>query len=144
MSYGTPAQVAAKARAWTSNGAWLDPVEDYDIKGTNPTLSTVTTWLEGISAQMDIALGSAWFIAPVDPDSYPGPYKAIAEYVVSLVADQAHLANGMEREVSPMGKIMADLTKWVSMNADGLLQMGLTQQPAPALKTQAGFRTIGL
>jgi hypothetical protein len=143
MTYGTAAQVAAKARLWTDNGVWVDPVEDYDIKGTNPTLSTVTEWLEGISAQMDIALGTAWFVAPVDSDDDPGPYKAISEYVVSLVADQCHLANGIEREVSPQGKIMSDITKWVTSNADGFLQAGLPQRESPSIKTQATFRTIG-
>jgi hypothetical protein len=143
MAYGTPDQVAQLARVHTRNGVWLDSNEDYNIKGTNPTLSTVTTWLENISAQMDIALGSEWFVVPLDSAKSPIAYKAVSQYVCGLVADLAHLANGIEREVSPLGKILSDMTKWVQQNADGLVQDAVRQQPSPSTKRQASFRLIG-
>lgn len=143
MSYGTPDDVAALARVWSDDGNWVDPNVDYDIRGTNPTLSTVTTWLENLSAQMDIALGTSWFNTPVSEASYPGPYKAISQYVCGLAADLAHLANGVERTVSSQGKTLEMMTKWVEVNADGLIAGGLSQTPTPSKKTQAGFRVVG-
>jgi len=143
MAYGTPDQVADLARVHTRNGHWYDENEDYDIKGTNPTLSTVTTWLENISAQMDVALGSEWFTVPLDPAQSPIAYKAVSQYVCGLVADLAHLANGIEREVSPLGKILSDMTKWVQLNADGLVKDAVRQTPSPSTKRQASFRLIG-
>ena len=143
MAYGTPDHVAELARVHTRNGIWIDPNEDYNIKGTNPTLSTVTTWLDNISAQMDVALGSEWFTVPLDPDQSPIAYKAVSQYVCGLVADLAHLANGIEREVSPLGKILQDMTKWVQLNADGLVKDAVRQTPSPSTKSQASFRMIG-
>lgn len=143
MSYGTPADVAGLSRVWTLNGLFIDPVEDYDIRGTNPTLTTVQEWLTNVSAQMDVALGSEWFVTPLDPDASPTAYAAIKQYVVGLVADMVHVANGVEREVSPLGKIMQDMTRWVKMNADGLLGKAVKQAPTPSVKTQASIRVIG-
>jgi hypothetical protein len=144
MAYGVPDDVAALARVWSDDGHWIDADEDYpQVRGTNPTLTTVTNWLDNLSAQMDIALGSSWFIVPVDPDDHPGAYKAISQYVCGLAADLAHLTNGVDREVSPQGKILQDMTKWVTINADGLIALGLTQTPSPSIKTQASFRVIG-
>ena len=143
MSYGTPDDVAAIARIHSRDGHWYDENEDYDIKGTNPTLATVTTWLDNISAQMDIALGSEWFVVPLDLNTSPIAYKAVSQYVCGLAADLAHLANGIEREVSPLGKILQDMTKWVQQNADGLVQDAVRQTPSPSTKRQASFRLIG-
>jgi len=143
MAYGTADEVAALARAFSDDGHWIDPVEDYSIAGTNPTLSTVEAWLDNISAQMDIALGTNWFVTPVNSITQAQAYKAISQYVCGLVADMCYLANGVEREVSPLGKILQDLTKWVSQNADGLVAMGLTQTPTPSTKNQASFRIVG-
>lgn len=143
MSYGTPDDVAALARVHSRNGHWYDELEDYSVPGTNPTLATVTTWLENISAQMDVALGAEWFTVPLDPDTSPLAYKAVSQYVCGLVADLAHLANGIEREVSPQGKILQDMMKWVKLGADGLLKDGIKQVPSPSIKTQASFRVVG-
>lgn len=143
MAYGTPEDVAAKARQYTDNGEWVDPNEDYSIRGTNPTLTTVETWLDNISAQMDVALGTSWFVVPVSQANDPEAYKAIAEYVCLLVADQCYLVNGVDRQVSSAGRTLKDLTDWVAKNADGLIALGLTQRPTPSQKSQASFRTVG-
>lgn len=143
MSYGTPDDVGAKARPFTEDGHWVDPSEDYDIRGTNPTLATVTIWLENTSAQMDVALGTSWFKAPVDPETQPKAYKAISEYVCLLVADQCYLVNGVDRQVSSAGRTLKDLTDWVAKNADGLIALGLSQTPTPSIKNQASFRMLG-
>lgn len=141
--YGTPDDVAAKARPFSDDGHWIDANEDYDIRGTNPTLATVTIWLEDTSNQMDTALGSNWFVTPVSPTTQPKAYSAIREYVCSLVADQCYLVNGVDRQVSPTGRMLKDLTDWVTKNADGLIALGLTQRPTPSQKNQASFRVLG-
>ena len=143
MAYGTPDDVAAKARPFSEDGHWVDPSEDYDIRGTNPTLATVTTWLTDISNLMDVALGTSWFKTPVDPDTHPKAYSAIKDYVCSLVADQCFLVNGVERQVSSAGRTLKDLTEWVAKNADGLIALGLSQKASPSIKTQASFRVVG-
>lgn len=139
MAYGVPDDVAALARVWSDDGHWKDANEDYDIRGTNPTLATVTTWLDNLSAQMDVALGSSWFNTPSNPS---GAYKAISQYICELAADLAHLANGVDR-VSSAGRTLKDMTAWVEANADGLIAGGLTQTPTPSLKSQTSFRVIG-
>lgn len=143
MAYGTPADVAAFARVWTRDGAFVDAVEDYDIRATNPSLSVVTTWIKNVSAQMDVALGSEWFVTPLDPEVSPIAYDAISQYVIQLVADMVHVANGVDREVSPLGKILQDMTKWVQLNADGLVGDAVRQAPTPSTKKQTVFRVIG-
>ncbi len=143
MPYGTVDDVAAKARPFTDNGIWVDANEDYDIRGTNPTLTTVTIWLDNISAQMDVALGTSWFVTPVSSSEDPEAYKAIAEYICLLVADQCYLVNGVDRQTGSAGRTLSDLTKWVANNADGLIALGLTQRPTPSQKSQASFRTVG-
>ena len=143
MAYGTPADVAALARVWTKDGEFLDAVEDYDIRATNPSLSMCAQWIENVSAQMDVALGSEWFVTPIDPTASPIAYKAVSQYVVGLVADMVHVANGVDREVSPLGKILQDMTKWVQMNADGLVGDAVRQEPTPSTKRQTVFRVIG-
>lgn len=143
MPYGTVADVAAKATPYTDNGEWVDPNPDYDIRGTNPTLATVTIWLDNISAQMDVALGTSWFVTPVSQAEDPQAYKAIAEYVCLLVADQCYLVNGTDRQVASAGRTLESLTNWVAKNADGLIALGLTQRPTPSQKSQASFRTVG-
>lgn len=141
--YGTVAQVGGLASVWSYRGNFYDP-EDPDFpQGTTPTETTVTTWLDNLSAQMDIALATNWFVTPISEESAPGAYKAISQYVCGLAADLAHRANGVDVEVSPQGKIVQDMTKWVQANADGLLAGGATQNASPALKTQARFRVIG-
>lgn len=143
MPYGTPDGVASRARVWADDGHWVDPVPEYDIRGTNPSLTTVTAWLEQLSATMDLALQSSWFNTPVVEADSPAAYASIVNYVESIAADMAHNANGMSREVPPIGKIMKDMMAWVEGNEDGFLADGLTQTPTTGAKKRAGFRVIG-
>jgi hypothetical protein len=140
--YGDVTLVAGLARIWTHDGSFYDKDDPDYPAGTNPEEATVTTWLTNLSAQMDIALGSQWFNAPITSDNAPGAYNAISQYIAGLVSDLVHRANGVNVEVSPQGKILQDMTKWVKDNADGLLAGGATQKESPSLKTQARFRTV--
>jgi len=141
--YGTVPDVAALARIWTHDGSFYDKDDVGYPRGTNPTAATVGTWIVNLSAQMDIALGSSWFNTPITVDDAPGAYAAISQYVCGLVGDLVQRANGVNVEVSPQGKILEYMTKWVTDNADGLLKGGATQTESPALKKQAGFRVLG-
>ena len=152
MSYGTPALVAGMAKQYTDDGEWTNPNPDYDIPGTNPTLAQVEEWLVNISAQFDISLGNHWFVFPIDPDRSPTVYKAISQYIASLVADLCHFANSsgrfftdrlVERGVTPMAAILADMSTWIDNNSGGLVADHVPQQQATSEKKEIRFRVIG-
>jgi hypothetical protein len=143
MYYGTPDEVAALARIWADDGHWVDPVAEYEIRGTNPSLATVTQWLTTVSAQMNVALQASWFNVPADEIDNPDSYKAISQYVVALVADMAHVANGVQKDIPPIGKIMKDMNAWVEDMADGFLKDGMTQTVSPSAKNRTQFRVVG-
>lgn len=143
MAYGTPDGVAGRARIWADDGHWVDPVPEYEVRGTNPTLTTVSNWLDQLSATMDLALQSSWFNTPAVEVVSPAAYASIVNYVESIAADMAHNANGMNKEIPPIGKIMKDMMAWVEANEDGFLADGMTQTPTPSAKKQIGFRVIG-
>lgn len=141
MSYGTPADVAQLARVWTNNGEWVDPATN--VRGTNPSLSTVQDWLDRVSNQMNIALASQHFVVPINQTTSPITYSAVTQYVVSLVADMAHVANNVEREVTPEGKVMKDMAAWVETNADGFALDAVMIEEGTAPKNQISFRVVG-
>lgn len=129
MAYGTPAGVAAFARAWTDNGSFTDP--DAYTNGTNPTLTQVEDWLEEVSVMVDLALGSEGFTVPVVQET---AIKALNAIVNALVADLAHAANSsgrfftervLESGKSSMAIINADVQDWVIKKTDGLVAMGV-------------------
>ena len=145
--YGTQEEVAAMASMWTRNGVWVNPAGADP--GTNPTLTQVETWLDNISAQMNIALGASWFVTPVTSGD---AYKAISQYVVSLVADLCHFKNSsgrffterlVERGITPMAAILRDMKEWVDENKDGLLGAGVPQVIKPAAQNQVTFYVLG-
>jgi len=157
--YGTQEEVAAMAKMYTRAGVWVDPVPaipgPYD-KGTNPTLTQVETWLANISGQMNLALGQAYFIVPFYDDAtatlHESSYRAISQYVVSLVADMCHYVNSsgrfysdklVERGITPMAAMLKDMVAWIAMNERGLLADGLLQLEIPVPRNQIVFRTMG-
>lgn len=149
MAYGTQQEVAAMASMWTRNGVWVNPAGADP--GTNPNIVQVETWLDNISAQMNIALGSGWFVTPITVLT-PNAHKAVSQYVVSLVADLCHFKNSsgrffterlVERGITPMAAILHDMKNWIDENKDGLLQDGVTQRAAPAKQSQVQFYVLG-
>jgi len=142
--YGTQAQVATMASTWTEDGVW----DEY----SNPTLLEVEEWLEQVSAEFNIALGSHFFVSPIDPIASPNAYKTVSRYVVNLVADLCNFKNSsgrfftekaIERGITPMAAIQRDMNNWIKMNADGLLADGVTQVIKPSARSRASFRVIG-
>ena len=96
MSYGSASGVAALAKTWTDNGAFIDP-DIYGEGGTPTTLAEVSSWLEQVSVFMDIALANQGFAVPV---SHVDVKKALDLKVSSIVADLVHLSHGKGRLLS--------------------------------------------
>lgn len=154
MSYGTQAQVATMASTWTNDGVWVNPSVDYpgSVEPSNPTLDEVEVWLDQVSAQFNVALGSHAFVAPINPATSPNSYKAISQYVVQVVADLCSYKNSsgrffteklVERGVTPMAAILKDINNWIEMNADGLAADGVPQVSIPSIRKQPIFLVIG-
>jgi len=143
--YGTQEQVATMASTWSEDGVW----DEY----TNPTLLEVEEWLDQVSAEFNIALGSHFFVASsINSVDTPNAYKTICKYVVELVADLVNWKNSsgrffseklMERAITPMHAIQKDMNDWISMNADGLVADGVTQIIKPSARSRASFRVVG-
>jgi hypothetical protein len=144
MSYGTQEQVATMASTWTDDGVWT--------AYSNPTVEEVEDWLDSISSQFNIALGSHYFIPPVDPVVSPNAYKAISQYVVNLVADLCNFKNSsgrffteklIERGITPMAAVLKDMNNWIEMNSSGLAADNVPQVIKPAIGKQPHFRVLG-
>lgn len=135
-SYGTAAQVAALTRRLTNNGA-------YDTT-TNPTLATVESWIDQVSATLNVALAGAGFAVPV---SQADAVSALSAVVTEAVADLALAANSagrfftdraLERGVAPMKVIRHEMSAWVEDQAAGLVGLGAVRTTPDA--GQVAFR----
>jgi len=142
--YGTQEQVATMASTWTDDGEW----GEY----SNPTLLEVEDWLDQVSAEFNIALGSHFFVFPVNSSTSPNAYKTISKYVVNLVADLCNWKNSsgrffteklVERGITPMAAIQKDMNNWIEMNSNGLVADGVEQIPQPSIKNRPYFRVLG-
>src|SRR5512133_1706812 len=121
-SYGTAAQVAALTMRYTNAGA-------YDGT-TNPTLTVVESWIDSVSATLNVALAGAGFAIPV---VQADAKAALAQVVVEAVADLAHSVHSagrfftersLARGDSPMRVIRKEMSDWVDAQADGLESLG--------------------
>lgn len=144
MPYGTAEQVATMASTWTDDGEW----GEY----TNPTLQEVNDWLEQVSAEFDIALGSHFFVFPVSASVSPTAHKTISKYVVNLVADLCNFKNSsgrffaeklVERGITPMAAIQKDMNNWIEMNSNGLIADNVEQLVQPSVRKRPLFRVLG-
>jgi len=143
MPYGSVEEVAGMASLWTLDGEWIDPVDAYSIRGTNPSLTTVNMWLVNLTAQMDTCLQTNWFNTPVVVGTSPTSYASVSHYVNTLAANLAKEANGAPSESSSPGKTLKDMCAWVEANADAFVKDGMTQTKTPNLKKQASIRVVG-
>lgn len=139
-SYGTPEGVAALAKTWTEEGAWVDPDEVYSIAGTNPTLTTVVSWIDQISAMLNIALDNYGFVVPL---TAARAIKAASQVVEGYVSDLARYANNNGRfmteafakeNVSVWEQIRLDINDWVQLYAPGLEAGGATRTESNVYK----------
>jgi hypothetical protein len=125
-SYGTTGGVAALTKRYTNGSAVFDGT-------TNPTSTTVTTWLAEISSMVNMALATSGFAVPItDADVTP----ALDGFVNAMTADLVHAANStgrffseraLENGVSPIKAINNDVIAWVENMAAGLVVLGATR-----------------
>jgi len=124
--YAEASDVAKHIQMWTDEGQFTGD--------TNPTLDTVESWLDDVSALMDAALASHSFVTPIT-NTYA--IKAIKPFVESLVAKLAHDANKAgEPNVMWFSELQKAINLWVEGNALGLENMG-------AARTASIIDTIG-
>jgi len=142
MAYGSVGGVAGLARMWTDNGSFVD-IDVYGEGGTNPTLATVTGWLDEVSGIMDVALANQGFATPITNVT---ALKAIAMLVNALVADLVNAANSsgrffteraVETGVSPLATIQRDVNAWVSDRTTALVNLGVPRLTDTLGKNQA-------
>jgi len=154
MAYSSVPEVAALSHIWTRAGEFADGDDEADppVLATNPTLTQVETWLDQISSQMDLSLGTHWFITPIDDGTAPEAFNAVSMYIAQLVADLVHAANSsgrffteraVERGITPMKQLLQDIESWVNTNEDGFVAMGVPQKQHSSTKHQIKFRVIG-
>lgn len=154
MAYSSVEQVAALSGMWTRAGEFFDEDEDAlpPVQSTQPSLTQVDTWLDQVSAQMDLALAQHWFVTPIDEISAGSAFMAVSAYVSQLVADLVHAANSsgrfftdraVERGITPMQQILSDLETWVNTNETGFVAMGVPQVPRSSRRNEIHFRVVG-
>lgn len=121
-SYGTAAGVAAYVSRYASSGTFNTT--------TRPTLTQVEGWIDQVSAILNVALAKEGFAIPVTNADAVSSLKSITE---PAVADLCHYANSagrfftdraLERGVSPMMTIRAEMGDWVAAMAAGLELLG--------------------
>lgn len=127
-SYGSTGDVAGR-----SPGPYVDASTHLFTTSTNPTLATVETYIDEISAVMNVALAGAGFAIPV---TQADAKKAIASCTNDLAADMASASNSAGRffteralngGLSVMAQIRKDIKQWVDDNAFGLAALGATR-----------------
>lgn len=137
-SYGTPEGVAALASTWTTEGAWLD--EDVYTVATNPTLTTVVSWIDQLSAILNIALRNYGFVVPLTTDR---GILAASNIIEGYASDLARYANQKGRfmtdKFQASGKsiweaIREDINAWVELYAPGLEMDGETRTESNVYK----------
>jgi hypothetical protein len=122
MAYGTAAGVAALTRRYTNAGSFDGT--------TNPTVTTVGTWLAQVSSMFNISLAAAGFTTPItDADVTP----TLDSFTETMVADLVNAANAsgrfytdraLEYGVNPIKAINNDIKSWVESNLAGLAALG--------------------
>lgn len=137
-SYGTPEGVAALASSWTMEGEWLDA--DVYTASTQPTLTTVVSWIDQVSAMLNNALKNYGFVVPLTN----ARNVLDANFVVNgVVSELARYANNREQNKPSMLEVMkliSDyLNSWVLEYAPGIETNG---DPRTGAGTRIGFRSF--
>jgi len=139
MAYGSLAGVAALSKAFTDNGEFTmeDCLNCLQEIHTNPTRTEVETWLDQVSASMDIALAGEGFVVPVVNETAK---KSIDMIVNQYVADLVKAANNTgrfaterarESGIEPMITIEKNIRSWANNNASGMEAAGARRIEVP-------------
>ena len=127
-SYGTAPGVAALTTVFTSSGSFVDSTTG--VTATLPTLTSVVSWIDEVSAIVNTALAAQGFTIPV---SNATAVLSLQNLVQQYVSDLCHAANtsgrffterALERGVSAMTTIRREIYAWVEENASGLEALG--------------------
>jgi len=136
-SYGTPADVAALVPRYT------DSTTRVFNSSTRPTIQQVETYIDRISAILNVLLAEQGFAIPVVQQDAA---MALAELVIESVIDLCHAANSAgrffsDRELrgqSPMKILRNELADWIETHAAGFENLGATRSTSNA--EQIGYR----
>ena len=127
-SYGSTSDVAAR-----SPGPYTDASTHLFTASTNPTLTTVETYIDEISAITNVTLAEMGFTVPV---SQTDAKKAIASMVNDLASDMTSASNSAGRffseralngGLSIMAQVRKDIKEWVQTSTNGLEALGATR-----------------
>lgn len=142
-SYGAVEGVAALAHTWTTDDTFLDA--DAYADATNPSLTTVVSWIDQISAILNVALRKYGFVVPLKSDR---AQLIAASIVEELVADLVAYANSKgrfltekftEKGMAVWRAIRDDIDAWVLEYAPGLEQDG--EDRTTSNVDEIGFRS---
>lgn len=127
-SYGTVEEVAALTRRYTTAGAYTPT--------TNPGSYQVETWINQVSATVNILLAENGFSIPV---AQADAKLALTAVVVEAVADLCHASNSagrfftdraLERGIAPMKVIRSEMAAWITEHAEGFEAIGVSRNVA--------------
>jgi hypothetical protein len=146
--YGTPEGVAALSAQWTNQGEWLD-VDIYDIysSATVPSLTQINTWLDQVSATVDIRLADEGFQTPITDTEIVKDIAGLVEGLVKDLADYAHGSGrfyskqSLESGLSPYMTIDKEISEWVARRSIGLVKLGVNKRDDPA-RSDATFEVL--
>lgn len=136
-SYSLPSDVAALVPRYTDTTTRV-----FDTN-TRPTLSQVESYIDRISAVLNLYLAKNGFSIPVTQND---AQMACAQIVIESVVDLCHAANSAgrfytDRELrgqSPLRILRNELSEWVDENAAGFEEIGVTR--ATSNVGQIGYR----
>jgi hypothetical protein len=122
-SYGEAADVAAMTRRFTVSGSFTT--------ATNPTLAQVETWIDRVSATLNILLAEQGFAIPIVQADCE---DALELFVTTEVADLANYANSAGRfwnnqqfTSGPWRAISKEAADFIGAHAEGFEQLGATR-----------------
>lgn len=143
-SYGSVDKVAALTGMWTRGGEFFDAT--VSVAATQPPLTDVETWIDQLSAILNIALAEEGFVIPVTQDD---AVLAIEAMLMPLVADLVQYANqagrfyterALQSSTTPLQKITNEIAAWVNMSVGGLEALGASKNASPS--GEFGFRDV--
>lgn len=124
-SYGSVAEVQALTGRYLIAGAYTT--------ASRPTLAQVENFIDKASATLNVMLAREGFAIPI---TQTDAKAACGQIVVEVAVDLCHAANStgrfftdraLERGVSPMQTLRAEMGAWVEENAAGLELLGATR-----------------
>ena len=124
-SYGTPEGVAALSGTWTESGGFFDADPPY-AEASDPSLTSVVSWIDEVSAILNTALGNHGFKTPLSSAKSKKAADLIVNRIVSDLVDYAKskgrfISAGFQKgTLSIFQAIVNDVDAWIGLYAPGL------------------------